>query len=421
MRQYLGILFAVLLLVTPWFAYNHPTETEAIASAIGRLGGQFASVVLSRNPKTVEEIRSRYDTTKPRLFRQAPPKVRMLIVPGHEPDYGGAEYGSLKERNMTVELANYLTEYLLASDLYQVYVTRNADSWHPIFDDYFKSHKDAILSWQRAYKEDFTNLTRLGKVKPVTPAVFHNTAPDAVALRLYGIDKWSNENDIDIAIHIHFNDYPRRDHSVPGKYSGFTIYVPEKQYWNSTTTHALADSIFDRLERYNPVSDLPGEDSGIVEDQDLIAVGSYNSVNAASMLIEYGYIYEPQFADPQVRSAVLRDLAYQTYVGLEDFLVARDAKVQPNTLGTAMIPYEWPVVSDSAPNSTDIYALQTALLIEGLYPPKAKTKNECPRTGRIGPCTKAAMASFQDRYSIEGERDRMGPKTIHALNELYGH
>ena len=50
-----------------------------------------------------------------------------------------------------------------------------------------------------------------------------NIAPDEMGVRLYGINKWANENDIDIVIHVHFNDYPGRPRTGSGKYSGFSI------------------------------------------------------------------------------------------------------------------------------------------------------------------------------------------------------
>jgi hypothetical protein len=160
-----------------------------------------------------------------------------------------------------------------------------------------------------------------------------------VALRLYGINKWENENNVDIAIHVHINDNPRRNPTGPGIYSGFTMYVPEKEYTNSPTTKAVAETIFKRLAKYNPVSDLPIEDNGIVEEGDLIAIGAHNTANAASMLIEYGYIYEPQFQDKTVRLETLKDMAFQTYLGLQDFFGSgNDVSFAYDTL---MLPHAW--------------------------------------------------------------------------------
>ncbi len=252
------------------------------------------------------------------------------------------------------------------------------------------------------------------------PGVEHQTVPNDVAYRIYGIDKWVDENDIDIVIHVHFNDYPGHG-KVPGDYSGFTIYVPQKEYDNSSTTQALADTVFKRLAKYNPVSDLPGESGGIVQDQDLIAIGAYNSVDAASMLIEYGYLYEPQFTNDDLRSPAIKDLAFQTYLGLQDFFDPKNAVSLTGSLDTLMMPHKWsnPITSNSA-KASDIFALQTALVIDGDYPPPNRSKNDCPRTGTLGPCTKVAVQAFQKKFDITDEKGIVGPKTIDVLNNVFG-
>ncbi|MDQ5893652.1 MAG: MurNAc-LAA protein, partial [Patescibacteria group bacterium] len=295
---------------------------------------------------------------------------------------------------------------------------RDKFNWHPTLANYFNTHWSEIMTFFEERKSETLQLVNSGTVKRIEDGLIHNSARRDVALRLYGINKWSNENQIDIAIHIHFNDYPRRNASEPGKYSGFAIYVPEKQYANSTTTSAIADSIFKRLAKYNAVSDYPPEESGIVEEQDLIAIGSYNTLDVPSMLIEYGYIYEPQFADATVRDSTLRDLAFQTYLGLQDFFGSgNDFSLAYDTL---MLPYNWTGdITTKDSNKSDVLALQSALLLEGTYPPQAKTKNDCPRSGKFGPCTISALAEFQKKYGIDGNGERVGSETRKVLNERY--
>jgi len=421
MRYYLGILFAVIVLVIPWMAMNYPSESRSLLLGIENAGSELAAVIVSHNPKTIADLRADYrGTNSSGVLPVAPKKVRILLVPGHEPNYGGAEYGSLYERNMTVELAQDLQKFLAGNSRYQVVTTRDTAGWNPVFADYFKADWNDISAWEQAHKTETVDLERLGQFHTTTPAVEHQTVPNDVAMRIYGIDKWVDENDVDIVIHIHFNDYPTHPRGTPGKYTGFAIYVPEKQYDNSTTTHALADSVFKRIAKYNPVSDLPGESSGIVEDQDLIAIGAYNSVDAASMLIEYGYIYEPQFTDSSLHAQALNDLAFQTYLGLQDFFDPSNAVNLAGSFDTLLVPHPWraPVTADSS--SADIYALQTELLLDGDYPPARKDFNDCPRTGSIGPCTKAALDVFQKKYGISGEAGTVGMKTVGQLNKLFG-
>lgn len=275
----------------------------------------LATISLVHNPKTVGELQTRYlavpSTQRP---------VRILLVPGHEPGYGGAEYQDLKERELTVELAGYLKELLDKNSRYQVLVTRDNKEWQPELATYFRDQWQSIIDWQRASHEESSHLVATGAMEAPTPsAVYHNKAPKDVALRLYGITKWANENDIDVEIHIHFNDDNEHKANKPGKYNGFAIYAPAAQYSNSVVTREIAGTILRRLSVNSPVSNLPGESTGIVDEPELIAVGANNTADAASLLIEYSYIYEPAIVSDKSRSLVLRDLALQTYLGLEDF------------------------------------------------------------------------------------------------------
>src|SRR5258708_17389370 len=49
-------------------------------------------------------------------------KVKILIMPGHEPTFGGAEYGQLKERVIAVDLAQALHTHLNADSAREVNV-----------------------------------------------------------------------------------------------------------------------------------------------------------------------------------------------------------------------------------------------------------------------------------------------------------
>ncbi len=419
MRYYLTVAFVLTLFLVPWFSVYYPNETYSFITSIGRAGDELAAVVFTHAPVSVSKLHMDYEIASQVVQPVPARKVRILIVPGHEPGFGGAEFGSLKERDMTVELARDLQGFLAGNNRFQVFVSRDVTDWSPIFATYFKDNWNDIVAWQQAHKQEMANLTRVGGYKPATGGVIHNDAPTDVALRIYGIDKWANENKVDIVIHVHFNDYPGHGQKA-GDYSGFTIYVPQNQYANSATTHALADSIFKRLSKYTAVSNLPGESAGIVEDQDLIAIGAYNSVDAASMLVEYGYIYEPQFVNPVTRGPALRDLAFQTYVGLQDFFDPKNVVAANSAFDTLLMPHEWkaPFTATNA-SASDVLALQTALLLDGEYPPAERTKNDCPRSGTLGPCTKQALSAFQSKHGIHGETDRVGPQTIGVLRQIY--
>lgn len=412
MRHYIALAILISVFVTPWLATRYPDQASFLARYIENFSGQLAAVV-THNPRTIAELQKKYSVDAER----GKAKIRILLVPGHEPGYGGAEYGSLKERDLTVQLARELQGFLGANSKYDVIVSRGDQAWNPVFEKYFKDSWASIIEWQKAHKEE--SLRRVAHFDTdFVPKVYHNTAPNDVAYRLYGMTKWSNENAVDIAVHIHFNDYPGHGWMVPGEYSGFSIYVPEKQYLNSTTTRAIAESVFGRLSKYNAVSDFQGESAGIVDERELIAIGANNTADAASLLIEYAYIYEPQIVNPEARDLAIRDLAYQTYLGLEDFFHQGKTTVSAATYDTLMLPHVWGGSMSEIASVRDVYALQTALLVDGVYPPGRRSKNDCPRTGKIGPCTRDAIKAFQDKYGLEGT-GTIGPKTLDKLNSLY--
>ncbi len=304
---------AVILLGVPWLITSYPQSARFIDNIFNYVGNNFAAVFFYESI-TVAQLHDKYNAVP-----SSQSKVRIFLVPGHEPDFGGTEFGNLKERDIVVDLAKYLEGFLKNNSHYEVVISRDKNSWNADLQKYFDDHWNDIKIFFSQNKNEMIRPINNGTVKKISNGVKHNSAPQNVALRLYGINKWANENKIDIVIHIHFNDYPRKNSLVSGRYSGFAIYIPEKQYSNSKTTNAVAYAVFKRLSKYNTVSNLPKEDSGLVEEQELIAIGSHNTLDAPSMLIEYGYIYESQFNDPNVREYKIKDLAFQTYLGIEDF------------------------------------------------------------------------------------------------------
>jgi len=245
-------------------------------------------------------------------------KIKILLVPGHEPNFGGTEFGKLKERDMNVDLAIELKNNLESNRRFEVILTRDKDNWNPELEKYFNDNWEVIKDFTKLKKTEMNLLIAEGRVEKVSSGVRHNTALGDVAYRLFGINRWSRDANIDVLIHIHFNDYPRAQTYLPGKHRGFAVYIPDKQYSNSVATKEIATNIFKRLEEFFVVSDLPKEDVGIIESQDLIAIGQSNSLDAASILIEYGYIYRPQFAGQVSRESAFDKMARQTYLGLED-------------------------------------------------------------------------------------------------------
>lgn len=307
-----------LVVVVTIMLFAAVVATAPGAYGLLRSAGDYLASVFFVDSVTASGLRTTYDQAL-----STGKKVKVLIVPGHEPTLGGAEYLDMRERTMTPPLAAKIAERFKADPRFEVMVARDASGWNPALASYFASNGDSIVAFTKAKKAEMRRLVSANKVSTATAGVMHGTAVPEIAYRLYGINKWANENGVDVTIHIHFNNYPRRRLNEPGAYRGFTIYVPETQYSNAKATREVAMSVFKRLSTVASVSNLPKEDAGIVDDQDLIAVGSANSMDGVSMLIEYGYIYEPQFATEASRQAEYDKFARETFQGVQDFFLKR--------------------------------------------------------------------------------------------------
>lgn len=338
-------------------------------------------------------------------------KVRILIVPGHEPGYGGTEFNGLYEREVAVAISNLLAQELRTDSRLEVLVARGNEGWNDDLTRYFDRNMDSIETFAAKYKKAFVKLVKRGKIEEKTEEVAHNTAPGDVALRLYGITKWANEHHVDLMVHVHLNDEAGHKEHIPGVQSGFAIYVPDNQYGNAKASKAVAQNVFKRLSTLNATSTMPLEDVGIVEDQELIALGAFNTSKVPSILIEYGYIYESKFTNPNVLVSVTRDLAYATALGVEDFFGA-EPSVQ---YASRALPYTFTTDSTAA----SVYALQAALRSLGYYPVKGSTLTECPVSGTLGSCTVNAITAFQASKGIK-EEGILGTRTRSALNEAFG-
>ncbi len=251
--------------------------------------------------------------------REISKKIRILIVPGHEPNSGGTEFRGIRERDLAVEIGQNLKKLLEADGHYEVFITRDTVSWTPAFGNYFKNHWDDIVAWKKKSVEDDIHNVSLGLVAKPVSIVYHNSVKKDVAIRLYGITKWANENSIDMMIHIHLNDDTEHGKNKAGDFSGFAIYVPSPQYDNSSESHTIAQDIKSQLEVHDTVSSFKKESAGIIDEPKLIAVGVHNTSKVPSLLIEYGYIYEQKFLKSILRHNTLKTLAEDTFSGVQRY------------------------------------------------------------------------------------------------------
>ncbi len=388
-------------------------------------GAQYMTAsVFFKDSVTAESLRQTFASSGKPVYRgnqrKSGERVRILVVPGHDAEYSGTVFGGLKEVELNWLLADRLYELLKSEPGFEVFLTQTSAGYSPTFQKYFTDGREGILKFVEDHKARMENFVQAGKVARVTQ-VEHNNAPTEVALRLFGINKWANENGIDIVIHIHFNDYPGRRRGQEGKYSGFAIYVPENQYSNAKGSKSVASFVYDRLSKLYPPSNLPIEDQGIVEDQELIAIGSNNTLDGAGMLIEYGYIYESAFYEPELRDTAVSDLALQTFLGVMDFFGKKPDASLSSEYETAYVPHVWEKdLEHGIESDPDVLRLQAALALEGVYPPPGEDKNDCPLTGSFGNCTKRSVKAFQEKQNIVPAEGYVGEKTRMKLNEMFG-
>src|SRR3989344_4534265 len=343
-------------------------------------------------------------------------KIRVLIVPGHDSIISGAEFRGVREADMTVAVGEELTKMLSADPIFEPLLVRSRAGYAPGFEDYFAREREQTRTFIAEKKQTMRELVRAGSVH-LEDGVIHNTASTEVAIRLYTFNTWANKHGVDMVLHLHFNDYPGRPHTRPARYDGFSIYVPDSQFSNARVSRALASALLEQFSKLYVKSNLPIEEEGVVEDQDLIAVGAYNTLDPAGLLIEYGYMYEPKFLDAKIRERMMKELAFQTYQGINRFFGKYGELFQKYP--TTLLPHTWrePLAS-GVTNHGSVLALQTALLLEGLYPPSGYTKRDCPITGSFGPCTAASVKLFQEKYKlpVSGVVDTL---TLQILNEMY--
>ncbi len=379
---------------------------------IGDVALQFASLAISQGGRAYLETVNSKDL----MLMYQKRELKILIVPGHDNIDPGATFGSVRESDINLTMAKYLLERFGNDQNMRASSTRDVESgdYTPEIKAYIADEGGDIDSWSIALRA-LNKFYRTSGVLEPEVLVHHNSASSRVSRILYGINRWANEHDIDIVLHVHFNDHTRRRGRI-GTYSGFTIYVPHQSLPNGRASQELAQTIFDRLNDRFPVSDLRGEHLGITTDQELIAVGANGSRDRVSLLIEYGYIYESQFKDPEVRDKIVREMAYQTYLGVKDFF---EVHALARGEETTLIPYTFTRnLTRGAKNNPDVLHLQGALNAAGFYPPRGKTLSECPLNGTFGPCVERSVQSFQREYDISAT-GKVGPQTRTKLNERF--
>jgi N-acetylmuramoyl-L-alanine amidase len=256
----------------------------------------------------------------PIFWVQAALPIKILLIPGHDNEVWGAQYGNTKEADMNLVLATRIFNLLKNDKRFEVYITRDSLGYTTEFADYFTLHRQDIISFEKDSKKKVKDEIDTGTFT-LKKSVPHHGVSDDIALRLYGFNKWAGENKIDAMIHIHFNDYPRSNKWKVGQYKGFTIYVPDSQFSNSKKSLQLGKDIFTQLNKKYIVSTYKPEAKGLIPDQKLIAVGANGTLEASvrSVLIEYGYIYQKIFQNTVSRHQAYKTMADLTFQGIKNY------------------------------------------------------------------------------------------------------
>jgi hypothetical protein len=230
----------------------------------------------------------------------------------------------MKEATMTLILATKIYNLLKQDKRFDVHITRNSQGYTEEFANYFPAQKNEILTFEKIAKSLMQGKITNGSFIQKDNAPHLKVSGDT-ALRLYGFNKWANENNVDAVIHIHFNDYPRPNKWTIGQYRGFAIYFPDGQFANAKESGQLATNIFLQLHKKYTTSNYKPETGGLVPDQKLIALGSNDTLDASvrSVLIEYSYIYEKKFRTSSARLQAYRDMANLTITGIKNYFFGK--------------------------------------------------------------------------------------------------
>jgi len=245
-------------------------------------------------------------------------KIKILIVPGHEPDAGGAEYKGVKERDLNVQLSRIIADKLASSTNLEVILARDENGWNKDLQAYVETNGAHIMDWVKDMKERMLGKVDAGEIDLINQDMKHNEATSNAVLYLYGTNKWIEKNNIDLVLHVHFNNNPK----INGRpnYKGYAMYVPEKQYGNASSSRIFANYLFGEIDKIQFKSNMPQEKDTIIEDQELIATGNYNTLKIPSVVVEYAYIYEPMIVSKMRRDKFITKAASSTVAAIENYI-----------------------------------------------------------------------------------------------------
>ncbi len=248
-------------------------------------------------------------------------KTKILIVAGHEPKAGGAdEFKTIKERDLNLQLSNDLQDILSANPNLEIIIARDNNGWNPDLKNYVETSSTTIMEWASAMKNKMIGKVDSGEIELIDPNMKHNNAATNAVLYLFGTNKWIEKNNIDLVLHVHFNSNPK----INGKpvFHGYCMYIPEHQYSNSSSSRIFANYLNTEISKIEKPSNMLQEKDLIIEDQELIATGVYDTLKVPVVVIEYAYIYEPMMLSSSTRNSFIEYAASSTAIAIEKYIAS---------------------------------------------------------------------------------------------------
>lgn len=327
-------------------------------------------------------------------------KIRVLLVPGHDEDSVGTAFGKLREVDLNRELVSLLADEFAKDERFEVLNAHDGKKYSSFLQEYFDSYDKEISVWRRSHISEFRKKLATGAVEKINNPS-HGGAKPFVAQRLYGINKWVGENDIDLVVHVHFNDYGSRKKGKAGQFTGFAVYVPDLQFKNGEETFKIGEGIYQALSQvqFGSNQSQEGKYAGPIPDQDLIALGAFDTLRTPSLLVEYGYIYEPVI-HTSARTELLRGFASATYKGVRHALDNELPFFIKRPKDKVDVSYVWHRNLVRGNEGEDVFALQRFLKGGGDFPPEEKTRKECGFSLFFGDCTEQGLRSFQAKNGL---------------------
>lgn len=249
--------------------------------------------------------------------------IKVLIVPGHDDSFPGAKYKDIREADLNLSLANQIAKHFKDDKQIEVTVAREKNDYISSLRTYFDTQTVQVNEFIKSHADAMKKAIATGSVV-VPKQVPHGNAARIPLYRLYAINKWSTEQKFDLVVHVHFNDEGRVSSSKSGKYSGYSVYVPDSNLLGAPISKELGTAIGKRLKRDFKRSDMSYEKShsdkyGVIPDLKLIALGANRTSALPRVLIEYGYIYESSLGAKKFKKTS-DVMAAATVYGIQDFL-----------------------------------------------------------------------------------------------------